>query len=184
MPENSADHLELWRDRLQDLVDGALDEKDSAAVSEHLKTCGDCGREHARLALMDEQLRKAFAVVPDLSVDFSSRVFASIDAAEELRKSAAKQRAEVEFQNRMRAFDLNWQDLWQRHMGSIVAALSVIGALVAVIGSRWNMLSAEAMEKIPLHSILQSFAGSALSFAVIPITLSAAALWILRTKTR
>jgi anti-sigma factor RsiW len=178
------EHSEQWLDRLQDMVDGTLDAKELESVTAHLKTCTDCRAEHAQLSLVDEQLKNAFASVPVLSPDFSSRVFASVDAAEALRKSTAKQLAEREFEARMRAFHLEWKDLWQRHMGSIVAGLSIFGALAATLSTMWGQVSATLLDNLPALSWLSDSAALGVSIAAIPITLSAAALWILRTKTR
>jgi anti-sigma factor RsiW len=177
-------HLEQWVDRLQDSIDGTLDASEQATVSEHLKSCIECSREHAQLMLMDKELKRAFATVPALSPDFSSNVFASIEAADNSRKTVAKQRAELEFQARMRAFGLDWNEIWQRHMGSIVAAVSVIGGLIAALGTVWNGVSTTLIDKFPAIAMLGDSAATGMSIAAIPITLSAAALWILRTRTR
>jgi hypothetical protein len=178
--QDQAEHLAEWQDRLQDAIDGDASEE----LRAHLSVCAICHNQHAKLLALHTQLKTEFANVPALGADFSARVFAKIDSQEQARRVASKQRAEQEFRERMRAFQLDWREILRKHFGNIVAALTVLIALVAGLNSLWT----SAREQ--LHSSIASlpFASNpfALPIAVVigTASIAAAALWWLRTKAR
>jgi hypothetical protein len=175
--EHSKEHSAEWQDRLQDAIDA--DAHTQTEVQAHLESCAQCRREFAKLTALHAQLQSEFAAAPALSDDFSARVFARIDEYEQSRRDAAKQRAEQEFQRRMRAFHLDWRELWQRHTGNLVAALAVIVALVTASSPMLETLNDR------VHNVFAALPEPVGRIA-LPILLAAAAsiAMLLLTRTR
>ena len=177
-------HLAEWQDRLQEAIDCALDDAALTELRKHLDACALCNAEHEKLVALDARLKSEFAVAPTLSVDFSKQLFARIDEHEQARRAAAKQRAEQEFRSRMRAWQFDWREFWQRHIGNIVAAITVIAALIAGLNSTFE----SARER--LISTFDALPWSSSVFALPAIVVAASAslatlaLWWLRAKER
>jgi len=135
---NAGEHLDLWRDRLLDAIDAPADAPLQAEVREHVTNCPLCHAEQVKLVALHHTLKSTFADKPVLSADFSARVLAHIESAEQARKAAARARAEVEFRRRVNAVSVDWRELWQRHAGSIVAALTAVFGVAAAFDSLWD----------------------------------------------
>jgi len=184
-------HLSDWRERLQDAID-RLDERRSdfkppvskaeGELRAHLDDCDLCRKEYARLAALHARLKEEFANVPPLHADFSARIFARIDAQEQTRRTAAKQRAEQEFRRRVRAVTLDWRDLWQQHTGNLVAALAVIVALAATFGSAWESVRERLLVALDVVQGAHSVVALPVLLVAASGGVAALALWWLAPK--
>ncbi len=179
-------HGALWHDRLQDALDAAVAPLDGARIEvrAHLDTCKLCRNEFAKLTAIDAQLRKQFAAAPTLSTDFSTRLFARIDDNELAQRAAAGVRAEQAFRIRVRALKLDWRALWQRHFGSIVAALVAFGAIASNMGPLWK----SARERLAVTLNVMPWGSNAATLpivvAAVSASIAAVTLWWLRAKER
>jgi len=190
--EERRSHAELWQHRLQDSIDRSRRELhdrgvDAQAESElraHLETCDQCRDEYASLSALHARLATQFAGMPGVGADFSARLFARIDADEDSRRAAAKQRAEREFRRRARAVELNWRELWQRHAGSLIAALAVISALIAALGATWQSLKGQALEVFAFLPWSGNVLALPLTIVAASASIAAISLWWLQTRPR
>jgi anti-sigma factor RsiW len=184
VPQDAQTHSAQWHDRLQDLIDGTLEDKERVEVQTHLHTCESCRIVHTKLLAMHSFLKKQLGTAPMPGADFSARVFASIDEAEQVRRAAARVQAEREFQKRVTAFELDWRSLWQRHMGSIIAGVTTVAAVSAMLGASWASLRGQLLSTFPSLVGLQSSMSTTATALAASVAVSAAALLYLRSKTR
>jgi hypothetical protein len=181
--QNDIAHLAEWQDRLHDAIDNALDATAQDELRTHVEGCSLCREEQARLAALHSRLKLEFGSTPALRADFAVGVLARIDEQEQARRAAAKQRAEYEFNNRLHAFDLDWRELWQRHFGSIVAAVAALAAIFAAMGSTWESTRQQLTDGLHLPPwLLHEPAIAPVALTLAAVSIAAATLWWLRTK--
>lgn len=187
IPHHSDPHSNQWHDRIQDAIDSAPGPVDAKSLDEelraHIEGCEHCRNELARLSAMHERLSREFVNAPQLSEDFSARLFARIESTEEQRR-AAKLHAEHEFRRRAGAFDLDWRGFFQRHLGSIVATLTVFGALLAAMSS--TLSGAKGWFSTTLSNVpfVSGFVALPLSLAAISASAAGITIWWLQSRTR
>lgn len=129
-PQQILEHQLDWNDRLQDWLDGDIDAADRVAVESHLGGCDICQQQMSALERIDEALFSG-APAPELSAAFDDRLFAQIDAIDETKRAAARQRVEEELQENLRALSRSWRRalafVIPGVMGGIVLAFALAG---------------------------------------------------------
>lgn len=125
------DHDELWSDRLLDWLEGDLNAADATSFDAHRAGCAICKQQLHDLAQLDGSLR---AALPPIALDesFDRRLFARIDAMDEGQRVAARQRAEREFQQNLRALAVGWK----RTLGFVIPGV-VGGVALALAVTGW-----------------------------------------------
>lgn len=185
-PQHSDPHSN-WHDRMQDAIDDATGPLEAMSLSDELRAhvdgCEPCRSELAKLSAMHERLSREFSTAPELSEGFSARVFARIDSQEEERL-AAKLHAEREFRRRADAFDLDWRGFFQRHLGSIVATLTVFGAVIAAMSSRLSGVKGWFGTALGNAPWISGFIALPLAIAAISASAAGITIWWLQSRTR
>lgn len=125
------DHDEAWNDRLLGWIEGELDAAQSAQFEAHRAGCAICRQQINDLAQLDGSL---CAALPPLALDesFDRRVFARIDAMDDGQRSAARQRAEREFQQNLQSLARGWK----RTLGLVIPGV-VCGIALAFAITGW-----------------------------------------------
>jgi anti-sigma factor RsiW len=125
------DHDALWSDRLLAWVDGDLDAADAAQFEAHRAGCALCERQLRDLAQLDVSLR---AALPPIALDesFDKRLFARIDTLDENQRTAARQRAEQEFQQNLQGLARGWK----RTLGLVIPGV-ICGIALAFAVTGW-----------------------------------------------
>jgi len=127
-------HSEQWDIRLQDWLDGELNEADSAALEAHLAGCGTCQQSLAALEKLDVGL---VAATPPLQLDqtFDQRLFAQIQAIDDSKRAEARRRLELEWQQQMHALSRNWKRTLAFVIPGVIAGIALAFALLAWLDS-------------------------------------------------
>jgi anti-sigma factor RsiW len=181
---NHSDHSEHWQVRFQDAIDGALDLQTQTELNAQLQSCTSCRDEFAKLQTLHARLTTEFKLTPMLGNSFDATIMGRIDEQEHAKLAAAKQRAEQQFRERMRAFGWSWREISQRYFGSMIAAIAVFIAVAAALGSIWESLRERLAEAITSVPVLQGMGSTTLTIFIAALSVSAASLWLLRTKTQ
>jgi anti-sigma factor RsiW len=107
-PSAAVEHQLEWNDRLQDWLDGDLSAADEAALQAHMTDCALCRARADELRELDFNLS---AAAPRLALDdaFDARLFAQIDAIDDSKRAAARQRMEQELQQNLQALARGWR---------------------------------------------------------------------------
>jgi anti-sigma factor RsiW len=129
MATSSEHHLE-WNDRLQDWLDGDVDAAESALVERHLANCAICQQRLADFEQLDAALHEA---APRIALDdaFDRRIFAQIEAVDETRRAQARERANQELQQNLRALSRGWRRTLAFIVPGIVAGVAIAFALAS-----------------------------------------------------
>ena len=129
-----AHHSTQWNDRLQDWLDGELNEADSAAFEAHLAGCAECQQRVAEFEQLDAALDDA-APPLQLSDDFDQRLWAQIDAVDDSQRAEARQRVERELQQQLQALSRNWRRTLAFVIPGVVAGVALAFALTGWMDS-------------------------------------------------
>ena len=129
MATSSEHHLE-WNDRLQDWLDGDVDAAESALVERHLADCAICQERLADFEQLDAALREA---APRIALDdaFDRRIFAQTEVADEAQRSQARERANQELQQNLRALSRGWRRTLAFIVPGIVAGVAIAFGLAS-----------------------------------------------------
>jgi anti-sigma factor RsiW len=133
MSDTDREHLLEWNDRLQDWLDGDLDERNAAALQAHLGECPHCQRFAEQLRGMDQALHDAS---PPLALDatFDARVFSQIETFDESKRAAARKRIEQELQQNLQALSRRWRRTLMMLIPGVVAGIAIAFALTTWLG--------------------------------------------------
>lgn len=156
------EHSSQWNDRLQDWLDGELNDADSAAFEAHLSSCRECQQTMAALEELDTALTAA-APPLELNATFDRALFARIDAIDDSKRAEARRRAEQEWQQQMQALSRNWRRTLAFVIPGIVAGIVLAFALMTWLDSSGvtnNLVAQGAAE----------FGGRSIDFLRIGIT--------------
>lgn len=129
-----AEHQLEWNDRLQDWLDGDIEDVDGVSVEAHLPGCGICQQQLAALAALDKELLSA-TPAPGLSAGFDQRLFAQIDAIDETQRAAARRRAEQELQENLRALSRGWRRTLAFIIPGVAGGITLALALASYLDS-------------------------------------------------
>jgi anti-sigma factor RsiW len=129
MATSSEHHLE-WNDRLQDWLDGDVDAAESALVERHLADCAICQERLVELEHLDAALREA---APRIALDdaFDRRILEQIEAVDEAQRAKARERANQELQQNLRALSRGWRRTLAFVVPGIVAGVAIAFALAS-----------------------------------------------------
>lgn len=133
MSDIDREHLLEWNDRLQDWLDGDLDERSTAALEAHLAQCPHCRRFVEQLRGLDQALHEASAPL-GLDSAFDARIFSQIETFDESRRAAARRRIEQELQQNLQALSQRWRRALMLLIPGIVAGIAIAFALNAWLG--------------------------------------------------
>ncbi len=133
MSETDREHLLEWNDRLQDWLDGDLDERNTAALQAHLADCARCRTFAEELRGLDRELHQSS---PSLALDaaFDARIFSQIETFDEAKRAAARKRVEQELQQNLQALSRRWRRTLAMLIPGIVAGIAIAFALTAWLG--------------------------------------------------
>jgi anti-sigma factor RsiW len=133
MSETEREHLLEWNDRLQDWLDGDLDERAAAAFEAHLASCSHCRRYVQELRGLDQALH---AASPPLALDpgFDARIFSQIETFDESKRAAARKRVEQELQQNLKALSRRWRRTLAMLLPGVAAGIAITFALTAWLG--------------------------------------------------
>jgi anti-sigma factor RsiW len=171
-PFAARDHHLEWNDRLQDGLDGDLSAADEAALQAHMADCALCRARADELRELDFNLTTA---APRLALDdaFDARLFAQIDAIDDSKRAAARQRMEQELQQNLRALARGW-----RRSLLVIAGGAIAGVVIALGLASWlndaSVMHALVVESAKLgsensgsvHLIATTVLGAALGGAI------------------
>lgn len=133
MSDTEHEHRLEWSDRLQDWLDGDLDERSAAALHAHIAGCAHCQRDAEALRGLDRELREA---TPALALDaaFDARIFSQIETFDEAKRAAARTRLEQELQQNLQALSRRWRRTLAMLIPGIVAGIAIAFALTTWLG--------------------------------------------------
>lgn len=123
----SEHHLE-WNDRLQDWLDGDIEAGDAGVFEAHLGACSICQERVARMQALETALMAA-TPRPVLDAGFDARLFAMIDAVDESQRAAARQRAERELEQNLKALSRSWRRAVTFMIAGVIGGVAVALAL-------------------------------------------------------
>lgn len=128
-PQNDPQHALEWNDRLQDWLDGDLENTEAAVLVAHLAECTQCQQRLADFEHLENVLQ---AQAPRLSLDeaFDARLFAQIDAIDETQRAAARQKVEQELQNNLRELTRSWRRTLAFIVPGIIGGIALAFALM------------------------------------------------------
>jgi anti-sigma factor RsiW len=133
MSETYREHLLEWNDRLQDWLDGDLDERDAAALQTHLAECRRCQSFAEELRGLDRELHEASAPLA-LDTAFDARIFSQIETFDESKRAAARKHIEHELQQNLQALSRRWRRTLAMLIPGVVAGIAIAFALTAWLG--------------------------------------------------
>ena len=159
-PSVAHEHELAWNDRLQDWLDGDLDAADAATLQAHLADCAMCRARAEELQALDRSLR---STAPRLALDdaFDAKVFAQIEAIDDSKRAAARQRVEQELQQNLQALARGWRRAVLFIIPGVVAGVALALALT------WWLTDAGLMRELIVQSAAEF--GSGHSSMVQPI---------------
>jgi anti-sigma factor RsiW len=158
-----------WNDRLQDWLDGDISAADAAALQAHMAGCAACRARAEELQALDRSLRNA---APRLALNdaFDAKLFAQIDAIDESKQAAARQRMEQELQQNLQALARGWRRALLFIIPGVIAGVALAFALT------WWMTDAGVMRALIAQSAAEFGAGNSGQVQLIATTLLGAAL--------
>jgi len=123
------DHRLAWMDRLQDRLDGDLDEAERREVDAHLADCTSCQAQLAQFEALDQVL---LAATPRLSLDaaFDARLLSEIDAIDEQQRTRLRERIEQERQETLRGLSRRWRQSLAFVVPGVIAGIALALALL------------------------------------------------------
>jgi anti-sigma factor RsiW len=168
-PSVAPEHELAWNDRLQDWLDGDLDATDAVALQAHMADCAMCRARADELRALDRSLRSA---APRLALDdtFDAKIFAQIEAIDDSKRAAARQRVEQELQQNLQALARGWR----RALLFIVPG--VIGGVALAFALTWWLTDAGLMRALIVQSAAEFGAGNSSLVQPIATALLGAAL--------
>jgi len=124
------EHQLAWNDRLQDWLDGDLDEADAAALQAHMADCALCQVRAEELQELDRSLMNA---APRLALNeaFDAKLFAQIDAIDDSQRAEARRRVEQELQRDLQALARGWRRALVFMVPGVVAGIALALALAS-----------------------------------------------------
>jgi anti-sigma factor RsiW len=127
---NSSEHHLEWNDRLQDWLDGDVSAVEGALVERHLADCPICQERLAEFEHLDAALR---AAAPRIALDhaFDRRILAQIEVVDETRRAQARERANQELQQNLRALARGWRRTLAFIVPGVVAGVALAFALAS-----------------------------------------------------
>jgi anti-sigma factor RsiW len=153
-PSVAHEHELAWNDRLQDWLDGDLDAADTVALQAHISDCALCRARAEELQALDRSLRSA---APRLALDetFDAKIFAQIEAIDDTKRAAARQRIEQELQQNLQALARGWRRAVWFIVPGVVAGVALAFALT------WWLTDAGLMRALIMQSAAEFGSGNA-----------------------
>jgi anti-sigma factor RsiW len=168
-PSAAHEHELAWNDRLQDWLDGDLDAADASALQDHMADCAMCRARAEELQALDYSLRNA---APRLALDdtFDARIFAQIEAIDDSKRAAARQRIEQELQHNLQALARGWRRALLFIVPGVIAGVALAFALT------WWLTDAGVMRALIVESAAEFGSGYSGQVQLIATTLVGAGL--------
>lgn len=164
-------HLE-WNDRLQDWLDGDIEAGDGDVFENHLAHCELCQQRVAGMQEVESALM-ASLVPPQLDASFDARLLAQIDEVDEDQRAMARQRAEQELQDSLKALSHSWRRTLVFVIPGIVAGIALAFGLAGYLDSSGvtASLAAEGASKLgsntgAMHLMLTALLGAGMGAAM------------------
>jgi anti-sigma factor RsiW len=153
-PSVAHEHELAWNDRLQDWLDGDLDAADTVALQAHISDCALCRARAEELQALDRSLRSA---APRLALDetFDAKIFAQIEAIDDTKRAAARQRIEQELQQNLQALARGWRRAVWFIVPGVIAGVALAFALT------WWLTDAGLMRALIMQSAAEFGSGNA-----------------------
>jgi anti-sigma factor RsiW len=168
-PSDAREHELAWNDRLQDWLDGDLDAAAEATLQAHLADCAMCRARADELQALDESLQTAS---PRLALDdaFDAKLFAQIDAIDDSKRAAQRQRIEQELQQNLQALKRGWRRALLFIVPGVIAGVALAFALA------WWLNDAGLMRTLIVQSAAEFGSNSSSQVQLIVMTLLGAGL--------
>ena len=168
-PSDTLEHELAWNDRLQDWLDGDLNAADEAALQAHLADCAMCRARADELQALDESLRSAS---PRLALDnaFDAKIFAQIEAIDDSKRAAQRQRIEQELQQNLQALKRGWLRALLFIVPGVIAGVALTFALATWLND------AGLMHTLIVQSAAEFGSGNSSQVQLIVMTLLGAGL--------
>lgn len=170
---SSRDHDLEWNERLQDWLDGELDDREHGLTESHLRSCESCQQRLHDLEALDAALIEAS---PTLTLDasFDARLFERIDEASEVRRAEARARAQAQFQAEIHALSRNWRRTLTTILPSVLAGIAfALGLAMYLDTAEWTQrLAAEGAGEMKgvdasfIHLLFTATLGAAIGYVV------------------
>ena len=168
-PSAALEHELAWNDRLQDWLDGDLDAAAEATLQAHLADCAMCRARADELQALDESLQTA---TPRLALDhsFDARLFAQIEAVDDSKRAAQRQRIEQELQQNLQALKRGWRRALLFIVPGVIAGIALAFALA------WWLNDAGLMRTLIVQSAAEFGSNNSSQVQLIAMTLLGAGL--------
>lgn len=169
---------QVWEERLQDWLDGELQEQDTLLLQAHLEQCAQCREQLQAWQRLDAQLQ---AALPPLRLDaaFDARLFAQIDSSDEQQRLQLRQQLEREHELQREAL----MRRWRRSLALVIPGM-LGGVAVALSLASWMDSSgatiALAQGAAELSHTSAPWTGSALTAALGAAVGALMAPWLAR----
>jgi len=169
IPSDAHEHELAWNDRLQDWLDGDLDAAAAATLQAHLADCAACRARADELRALDESLQFAS---PRLALDdaFDAKLFAQIEAVDDTKRAAQRQRIEQELQQNLQALKRGWRRALLFVIPGVVAGVALAFALA------WWLNDAGLMRTLIVQSAAEFGSNNSSQVQLIVMTLLGAGL--------
>ena len=123
------DHRLAWMERLQDRLDGDLNDAERQVVDAHLADCTSCQAQLAEFEALDQAL---LAATPRLSLDaaFDARLLHEIGSIDDRQRLLSRQRLERERQETLRGLSRRWRQSLAFVVPGVIAGIALALALL------------------------------------------------------
>jgi anti-sigma factor RsiW len=168
-PSVAHEHELAWNDRLQDWLDGDLDAADAVALQAHMADCSMCRARAEELQALDRSLRSA---APQLALDdtFDAKIFVQIEALDDSKRAAARQRIEQELQQNLQTLQRGWRRALLFIVPGVIAGVALAFAL------SWWLNDAGVMRALIVQSAAEFGSNNSGQVQLIATTLLGAGL--------